>query len=97
MSEEVKFSEEEMKQLKELQSGYIEAQNKFGQLSIAKLNLRRQADDIGKAEEQTKKDFEELQNKEREIVKDFTKKYGEGSLDPKTGVFTPSAKEENSN
>ena len=73
------------------------SQNKFGQLSIAKLNLRRQADDIGKAEEQTKKDFEDLQNKEREIVKEFTKKYGEGSLDPKTGVFTPSAKEENSN
>ena len=93
---ETKFTEEEMKELKGLQSGYLEAQNKFGQLTIARLNLRRQADEIVKVEDQAKKDFEELQNTEKEIVKKFTEKYGEGSLDPKTGVFTPAASKEES-
>ena len=34
-------------------------------------------------------DYAELQQKERDLVKELNDKYGPGSLDPQTGVFTP--------
>jgi len=34
-------------------------------------------------------DYSDLQGKERELVKQLNEKYGPGSLDPATGVFTP--------
>ena len=88
MSEEIKFTEDELKDLKVLQEGYVETQAKFGQLVIARLNLKNQSEELGKLEEETKNKFSELQEKEKNIVDELTQKYGEGSLDPTTGVFT---------
>ncbi len=88
MAEEKKFSDEELKQLKELQDGYLETQSKFGQLVIARLNLKKQSEEIGKIEDETKESFIELQKKEKDLVDGLTEKYGEGSLDPSTGLFT---------
>ena len=87
MAEEKKFSEDELKKLKELQEGYLETQAKFGQLVIARLNLKRQSEELGKIEDETKDKFVELQVSEKDLVDELTKKYGEGSLDPKTGIF----------
>jgi len=89
MTEEKKFSDEEITKLKELQDGYVDTQSKFGQLVIARLNLKRQSEELGKIEDETKNKFLELQKKEKDLVDDLTEKYGEGSLDPTTGVFTP--------
>ena len=83
-----KFSEEELKSLKDLQEGYLKVQAKFGQLAIARLTLQRQAEELGKTEESVKNDFGKLQKQEQELVDELTKKYGEGSLNPTTGVFT---------
>ena len=87
--ESVKFSEDEIKKLKELQEGYLKVQSSFGQLSIARLNMKKQVDELNNIEEQTRKDFDELRGQERGVVDDLTKKYGQGTLDPATGVFTP--------
>jgi len=88
MSEETKFTKEELKSLEELQKGYLEVQSKFGQLWIAKINLNKQSEKLGELERTTNEKFENLQTKEKDIVDELTKKYGEGSLDAKTGVFT---------
>ena len=86
---EVKFSEDEIKSLKELQQGYLTVQNKFGQVQIAKITLQKQAEELGKTEQEVNKEFSDLQSKEQEIVDQLTEKYGQGTLDPKSGVFTP--------
>ena len=91
MSDEVKFTEDEITKLKEVQDGYLKVQSSFGQLSIARLNIKKQVDELNNIEEQTRKDFDDLRGKEREVVDELTKKYGQGSLDPATGVFTPSS------
>ena len=90
MAEAIKFSEDEITKLKELQDGYLKIQSSFGQLSIARLNIKKQVDELNNIEEQTRKDFDELRGKEREVVDELTKKYGQGTLDPASGVFTPS-------
>ena len=85
---EKKFTEQELKSLKDLQEGYLKVQAKFGQLAIAKMTLQRQAEELGKTEESVKNDFGKLQKQEQDLVDELTDKYGEGSLDPSTGVFT---------
>ena len=89
MAGETKFTEEEVKSLKELQDSYMKVQNKLGRLSIAKLNFQRQAEDLDRQDAEAKNEFVTLQSKEQELVQELTKKYGQGSLDPTTGVFTP--------
>ena len=37
-------------------------------------------------------DYISLQEKERSLVKELNDKYGPGTLDPQTGVFTPTEK-----
>tara|TARA_B100000287_G_C20658598_1_gene789391 strand:+ start:1706 stop:1993 length:288 start_codon:yes stop_codon:yes gene_type:complete len=90
---EVKFTEEELKSLEELQKGYLDVQSKFGQVVIARINLKKQNDKLNLFEEETNKNFEDLQNKEKELVSGLTEKYGEGSLDVNTGVFSSYDKE----
>ena len=58
---EVKFTEEELKQVKEIQDNYFDIQNQFGQVSVAKIRLQRQEEDIIKHEDQTQI-FNDIEN-----------------------------------
>ena len=46
MADSIKFTEEELEKVTKLQNGYLESQAKFGQITISRLNLRIQADDL---------------------------------------------------
>ena len=89
MSEEIKFSDEEMNGIKEVQTDYVTIQNKFGQLAIAKLNLQDKINEVEELDKSLNTQFLELKQKEQELVEKLSEKYGHGNLDPKTGVFTP--------
>tara|TARA_B100000073_G_scaffold247658_1_gene207975 strand:+ start:72 stop:374 length:303 start_codon:yes stop_codon:yes gene_type:complete len=95
-NETIKFKEEDLKSLKDLQTNYLSLQTQFGQLHMAKINLKKQYDDLQRIEEETQKRFEEVQKEENDLIETLTGKYGKGQLDPATGVFTP-ASEEKSN
>ena len=86
---EIKFSDEELTSLKELQEGYQEKSAQFGQLKVQKLLVQQQLDALNNTEVQFESDYAGLQTKEQEIVKQLNEKYGPGSLDPTSGVFTP--------
>ena len=93
MSEEIKFTEEEMKQVSEIRQKYVTIQNSFVQISINRLRLNQQNDDLDKAEQTLSAEFMENQNSERDFVDGINKKYGDGNLDINTGVFTKSQTE----
>tara|TARA_A100001201_G_C4062067_1_gene193003 strand:- start:112 stop:438 length:327 start_codon:yes stop_codon:yes gene_type:complete len=88
---EIKFTEDELTSLREIQSSYREIQMKFGALSMQKLAHEKQGDQIAESEEALMTELEGLQGNERAVAEDLNKKYGAGSLDPQTGVFTPTA------
>ena len=94
MAEEVKFSQEEMSQLTELQQTYTTIQNTFGQLSVNRIRLEQELSSLDEADVRLKSDFAATQQKEREFVATISKKYGDGNLDLNTGVFTPRPVEE---
>ena len=89
MSKEVKFTEEELKSLSDLAQGYQTTQAAFGQLRVQKILLQQQHEGLEEAEVKLEAEYISLQENERDIVKQLNEKYGPGSLDPQTGVFTP--------
>ena len=96
MPEEVKFTEEELKDVTEIQNSYLSIQNNLGQLSVAKIRLQDDVDRLNEAENNLKGEFKKLQDKEKSFLDGITKKYGQGSLNPETGVFTPTESENKS-
>ena len=82
MPEEVKFTEEELKQVQNIQANYSNVQNKFGQLKMAQIRLDEQEIEL----EETLKN---IQSKEKKFLDGITEKYGEGTLNPETGEFKP--------
>jgi len=82
MPEEVKFTEEELIQVQKIQQSYSSVQNQFGQLKLAQIRLDN--------DEVTLEDaLKSIQDDEKKFLDGITEKYGQGSLNPETGVFTP--------
>ena len=89
MSEEIKFTEEELKSLSDLQQSYQRITNSYGQIALAKHNLEEQ-------EAAVKSEFENTRQQEQKLLNSITEKYGPGQLNPQTGVFTPAPVEDSS-
>tara|TARA_B100001079_G_scaffold205618_1_gene179390 strand:- start:339 stop:665 length:327 start_codon:yes stop_codon:yes gene_type:complete len=88
-SNEIKFSEDELKSLQDLQNSYQQKQLQFGQLKVQKILVQQQVDGLETSESQLEVEYAEVQETERKLVEELNEKYGPGSLDPATGVFTP--------
>ena len=88
MAEEVKFTKDELKEVQDIQNNYVGVQNQFGKVSIARMRLQAQINALNETETKLGGDFSELQKKEQEFLNKVTEKYGQGTLDPQTGVFT---------
>ena len=88
-SNEIKFSEDELKSLQDLQNSYQQKQLQFGQLKVQKILVQQQVDGLETSESQLEVEYGEVQETERKLVEELNTKYGPGSLDPTTGVFTP--------
>ena len=89
MSEQIKFTEEEMKTLRGLQDSYTEKQSELGQLSVQRILLNQQLDALDERQTFLENEYKKIQQKEADFVKTLNNKYGQGQLDPDTGVFTP--------
>jgi len=87
---ELKFTEQELQSLQELSTKSNGITNRFGQLAIAKINLEKQSEAVEEEEFKLHEELEALKKEEQETLQSITEKYGPGSLDPTTGVFTPS-------
>ena len=89
MSEPVKFTEEEMNGVKDIQKQFFDIQRQFGQIAMARLRLQEQLDNLDQSESDLVDQFNKNKEKENKFLDETTKKYGEGSLNPETGEFTP--------
>jgi len=87
---EVKFTEDEMKKLAELQQTYQNLQATFGQMRVQQILLNQQVDGLEEAGIAVEEQYKTAQQTERDFVKELNEKYGPGTLDPTTGTFTPS-------
>jgi len=81
----IKFTEIEMGQIGDIKSRYTSNVMNFGQLFLQ----RKKLDEV---EITLLKEKSELETTEKEFLKNIISKYGEGTFDPKTGLFTPKTK-----
>jgi|TARA_R100001460_G_scaffold24355_2_gene48863 lipid II:glycine glycyltransferase (peptidoglycan interpeptide bridge formation enzyme) len=82
LEEKNKFTEDELKQVQTIQQSYANVQNQFGQLKLAQIRLDEQEIDLENS-------LKSIQDEEKKFLDGITKKYGEGTLNPETGEFTP--------
>ena len=82
MPEEVKFNEEELKRVQSIQRSYASVQNQFGQVKMTQVRLDEQ-------EVELEETLKSIQDEEKKFLDGITDKYGQGTLNPETGVFTP--------
>ena len=73
MPEEVKFTEDELKQVQDIQKTYANVQNQFGQLKMAQIRLDEQ-------EVELEESLKSIQTEESKFLDKITEKYGQGSL-----------------
>tara|TARA_R100001244_G_scaffold71030_1_gene57477 strand:+ start:266 stop:568 length:303 start_codon:yes stop_codon:yes gene_type:complete len=86
---EMKFSDDELKSLQDLQNNYQEKQMVLGQLSVQRILLNQQSEALEARTTEVEQEYQTVQQEERELVAKLNEKYGPGQLDPATGVFTP--------
>ena len=87
MTDAIKFTEDELKEIQNLQTSYNQITMALGQNTIAKHNIEAR-------EEALKTTLEDTRKKEQEMAQSLNEKYGKGSLDIESGVFTPSSEED---
>jgi len=86
---QIKFTDEELQRFADLQAKYQKNVVKMGQLQLKKYMIDDEIAKLKEDESNVKKEYVELQSEEDSLLNDINKKYGEGNLDPKTGIFTP--------
>ena len=84
----VKFSEEELDNLKTLQQEYVSLQNNFGGLKIRQMHFQRQLENIDNQIVELEVGLTQLQEQERTLYQSLEDKYGRGTLDLDTGTFS---------
>ena len=88
----IKFTEEELKSLKELSDTYRGVQEELGAIEVRKLLLNQQIDALDGRKVELETAYVTNQQTERDLSQSLTEKYGAGNLNPETGVFTPNEK-----
>ncbi len=90
MTESIKFTDEELKEINELREASQAKVVEFGQLRLERLLTKQRIENLEKLEETADKEYIELQEKEAQLVNKFNEKYGVGTVDLASGVFVPS-------
>lgn len=84
MSNEIKFSNEELDQLKDLQNQYQAVIYGLGQVQIEKRSIESREAELNSV-------YDSLNQKEKELLDSLNGKYGSGTLNLENGTFTPNS------
>jgi hypothetical protein len=86
MADTVKFTDEELNEIKELQNLYNTVVFQAGQYQLDRIALSDRR-------KQVEANLEEVKRREQEVISRLTTSYGPGSINLETGEFTPAPQE----
>ena len=86
---ETKFTNEEITEINKFRENYARIRADFGGISLSKISIDKQLEELDEYENKLSGDLDKLQKDEKSFLDILNKKYGEGSFNPETGVFTP--------
>jgi hypothetical protein len=90
MSDTIKFTDDEVNEIRFIQNKFQEKLIKFGQIQLETIELEDRLTLLKNEQSRLKTEYLSLQKTEQELMDKLTNKYGEGSLNLKEGTFTPS-------
>ena len=89
MSENKKFTEDELAKIVELREANAKKITEFGQIELEILLANQRFEALQDAKETMQKDYIGLQEDEEQLIKDLNDKYGAGTVDIASGEFIP--------
>lgn len=89
MSQQIKFAEEEIAEIKQVQGNYQTVGLDLVQIELAIINTKNQLDVLEADRKMLTERIVEINTLERQLAKQLEDKYGKGEIDLESGVFTP--------
>ena len=89
MSEQIKFTSEEIQEIRQIQSNYQTIGLELVQIKLALASAQKQLESLQLEEKLLTERISEVNTKEKQIAKSLEDKYGKGEIDLESGVFTP--------
>ena len=88
-SKDVKFTKDELNSIEELRNNYNSVTNALGMLEVSRMQTEKRLETIAGDKIRLETQYEQLTMVEKELINSLTEKYGQGSIDINSGVFTP--------
>ena len=89
---EIKFTQEEMDSLSNLRNSYAQLELSLGKLEVARIQSEQRMEQLENEKLRLETQYSEVKKQEQNLVVTLNEKYGDGNLNPETGVFTPNEK-----
>jgi len=89
MSQQVKFTQEELDSIKQVQGNYQTIGLDLVQIELAIINTKNQLDVLETDRKMLTERILEINASEKQLAKQLEEKYGKGEIDLESGVFTP--------
>lgn len=87
--ENKQFNQEDVDQIKQLQEKYSILGVQLVQIKLARKNALDYLEKLDAQEKEVEDHIQKTNQEEKQLAESFSQKYGAGSLDLDSGVFTP--------
>lgn len=91
MTTPIKFTDQELAEIRMLQEKFQEKVFDFGKFHLERKHLLSLVTELEKRETKAEEEYAQLQKMEESLLERLTQKYGEGQLSLSDGVFIPSS------
>jgi ribosomal protein S24E len=91
MSTEIKFTLEELEQIKQLRDNTNRIIYQFGEIDLELHLMQQRTNELQQLRTELQTEYQNQSNNERTLVDELNKKYGAGQVDIESGIFIPNS------
>lgn len=91
MPTEIKFTQEELDQIKQLRDNTNRIIYQFGEIDLELHLMQERTEELQKLRISLQSEYQNQSNTERTLVDELNKKYGAGQVDIESGIFIPNS------
>ena len=89
MPTEIKFTQEELEQIKQLRDNTNRIIYQFGEIDLELHLMHQRTNELQNLRTELQTEYQNQSNNERTLVDELNKKYGAGQVDIESGIFIP--------
>jgi len=91
MSTEIKFTQEELEQIKQLRDNTNRIIYQLGEIDLELHLMQQRTTELQQLRTELQTEYQNQSNNERTLVDELNKKYGAGQVDIESGIFIPNS------